>query len=167
MKNIEVKARCDNPNAVRKYLEQNQAEYVGTDHQIDTYFIVNNGRLKLREGDIENNLIYYNRTDSKAPKLSEINLYPVDQPDLLKPLLLNALEVLVVVDKTRAIYFIDNVKFHIDEVTELGSFVEIEAIDRHGSISEHILREQCQTHMESLDISDDNLISSSYSDMLS
>jgi adenylate cyclase class IV len=37
------------------------------------------------------------------------------------------------VDKKREIYFINNVKFHIDTVDGAGSFIEIEAIDNDGS----------------------------------
>lgn len=36
---------------------------------------------------------------------------------------------LVVVDKMREIYFIDNVKFYFDKVEGFGIFVEIEVID--------------------------------------
>ncbi|HFD33211.1 MAG TPA: CYTH domain-containing protein, partial [Gammaproteobacteria bacterium] len=45
-----------------------------------------------------------------------------------------ALGIFKIVDKQRRIYFIGNVKFHIDEVKGLGSFVEIEAIDEDGNI---------------------------------
>jgi len=39
---------------------------------------------------------------------------------------------LVTVEKIREIYFIDTVKFHLDTVSDLGYFVEIEAIDYQG-----------------------------------
>ncbi len=39
----------------------------------------------------------------------------------LKKILAKALGILVVVDKQREIYFIDNVKFHLDTVKELGT----------------------------------------------
>ena len=38
------------------------------------------------------------------------------------------------IDKEREIYFVGNVKIHIDAVRGLGHFVEIEAIDEEGSI---------------------------------
>ena len=37
-------------------------------------------------------------------------------------------------EKRREIYFIDNVKFHLDEVRGHGCFVEIEAVDVDESI---------------------------------
>jgi len=47
--NIEIKARCDDLAAVRSVLVHHDADFVGEDHQIDTYFDVGKGRLKLRE----------------------------------------------------------------------------------------------------------------------
>ena len=71
-----------------------------------------------------------------------------------------------VVTKRRAIYFIENVKFHIDEVEELGDFVEIEAIDRDGSFGEEELKEQCQYYLNLFKIQKEDLIEVSYSDMV-
>lgn len=165
--NIEIKASCEQPERIRKILKEHDAEFKGTDHQVDTYFRVPDGRLKLRQGTIEQNLIYYRRPNSEAPKASEIELVPAEHPEQLHALLSSALKVKVVVDKKREIYFINNVKFHIDKVEELGHFVEIEAIDEDGSIGEKKLREQCQYYMDLLAIKDKDLVSHSYSDMLS
>ena len=164
--NIEIKARYDDPDHIRKILKDQGADYKGKDHQIDTYFNIPDGRLKLRQGTIEQNLIFYRRSDSKEPKTSDINLVPVDDPEALHELLNNAFGTKVVVDKQREIYFIDNVKFHIDDVKQLGHFVEIEAIDEDGSISVEILQKQCQQYMAMFDIRECNLVAESYSDML-
>jgi len=164
--NVEIKARCNNPDRIRQLLEEHEADYKGTDHQTDTYFEVPEGRLKLRQGTIEQNLIYYRRPDSASPKASSINLVPAEHPNELHQLLINALPTLVVVEKKREIYFINNVKFHIDEVKGLGDFIEIEAIDEDGSMGKEKLQEQCQYYLELLDIKDENLVPYSYSDML-
>lgn len=164
--NIEIKARCKNPEQIRAVLNKKNADFKGTDHQIDTYFNVPDGRLKLRQGTIENNLIFYKRNDQKGPKSSNINLVPAEHPQKLHALLDNALGTKVVVDKQREIYFIDNVKFHIDEVEELGHFVEIEAIDEDGSIGKEKLREQCQKFLDLFKIKEEDLVAESYSDLL-
>ena len=65
--NVEIKAKCRDSNRVRNYLLNNGAAYKGTDEQTDTYFNVPNGRLKLREGNIENNLIFYDRGNQAGP----------------------------------------------------------------------------------------------------
>lgn len=164
--NVEIKARCENTQAVEKVLKQHQAKYIGEDHQVDTYFEVREGRLKLRSGNIENALIYYRRPDQAGPKKSDISLYRADDLADLRDVLREALPVKVVVDKRRRIYFIDNVKFHIDQVEGLGSFVEIEAIDYEGKLGEEQLRKQVDHYRALLNISNDDLREGSYSDLL-
>ena len=164
--NIEIKARCDDQNEIREILKSHKANFKGVDRQIDTYFKVNNGRLKLREGNIENYLIHYSREDKAGPKQSDVILYKTDPDSNLKELLTNALGILVVVDKRREIYFINNVKFHIDEVKNLGDFVEIEAIDKDAEFGKEKLQEQCEHYIELFRIRKDDLISVSYSDLL-
>ena len=79
---------------------------------------------------------------------------------------LSTLPVKVVVDKWRHIFFIDNVKFHVDEVKDLGAFVEIEAIDDQGLKSDEDLGIQCTYFQKQLGIIPDQLCRDSYSDML-
>lgn len=164
--NVEIKAKCDEQDRIRGILQSRNADFKGTDHQIDTYFRTNHGRLKLREGNIENNLIYYERDDEKGPKQSNITLFKTEPGSRLKDMLAKSLGVLVVVDKRREIYFIDNVKFHIDVVKGLGTFVEIEAIDEQGTIGEDKLHQQCWEYLVLLGIRTEKLVSHSYSDML-
>ncbi len=165
--NIEIKARCSNPKKIKSILQQHQADFKGIDHQIDTYFNCTTGRLKLREGNIENSLIHYNRPDGKQPKASIVTLEKIAQNSNIKAVLTNALGVKIVVDKQRGIYFIENVKFHLDEVKGLGSFVEIEAIDVDGSIGEAKLKEQCAFYMDLFEIEEGDLVRVSYSDLIS
>jgi adenylate cyclase, class 2 len=164
--NVEIKARCADPTPVRRYLEQHHAFFQGTDHQVDTYFQVARGRLKLRQGKIENALIHYDRPDQHGPKSSQVILYPVSEGEMLKKVLESALGILTVVDKQRDIYFIGHVKFHIDRVAGLGSFVEIEAIDRDGRIGLEQLERDCRYYMDALGITSADLMDRSYSDML-
>ena len=164
--NIEIKAKSNNQDAIREILKSKNANFKGVDHQIDTYFKVNNGRLKLREGKIENHLIHYQRENKEGPKQSDVTLFKSDPNSLLKEILTKALGILVVVDKKREIYFIDNIKFHIDVVGDLGTFIEIEAIDNDGTIGKDKLLEQCQFFLDLFKISQEDLISVSYSDLL-
>lgn len=164
--NIEIKARCKNLDRIRHILNQNNAVFKGLDHQIDTYFNCQNGRLKLREGNIEHHLIHYDREDKAMSKRSLVTLYRPQPDSALKDILTKSLGILVVVDKKREIYFIDNVKFHLDTVIGLGSFVEIEAIDNTGDIGQQKLRQQCEDNIKLFGIQSDDLIEFSYSDML-
>lgn len=164
--NIEIKARCSNHNKIRSILNAHSADFKGIDHQIDTYFNVPHGRLKLREGNIENFLVFYKREDKEGPKQSNVVLFRTDPGSSLKEILINSLSTKVVVDKKREIYFINNVKFHIDTVNKLGRFMEIEAIDDDESIGKEKLLKQCESYLTLLQIPKTDLISTSYSDML-
>jgi adenylate cyclase, class 2 len=164
--NIEIKAKSGSNNSIRKKLKLLDADFRGTDNQSDTYFNTKQGRLKLREGNIENNLIYYRRENSKGPKQSNVILYKSDPGSSLKEILTEALGILITVKKQREIYFIDNVKFHLDTIKNLGSFVEIEAIDTAGNIGKDKLLQQCKSYMTLFEITEENLISDSYSDLI-
>ena len=166
--NIEFKARCSNLDKIKEILDSRQAEYRGLDHQVDSYFKVNTGRLKLREGKIENALIFYDREEAKGPKLSNVTLYHFDSNSVasLKEILTKSLGILIVVDKQRSIYFIENVKFHLDLVKGLGTFIEVEAIDIDGTLGEEKLRNQCNFYLELFGVLKEDLITSSYSDLL-
>lgn len=166
MVNVEIKARCADHRPIRAVLQARGARFVGDDHQVDTYFRVAHGRLKLREGDIENALIFYHRPDQAGPKRSDVMLYHPAPGNPLRAMLSQANGVLAVVDKRREIYFIDNVKFHLDRVEGLGSFVEIEAIDEDGTLGEVHLRRQCAAFMELFGLSEGDLVEASYSDLL-
>lgn len=165
--NIEIKARTSEKDKIREILKSLGAEFKGVDHQVDTYFRVNKGRLKLREGNIENHLIYYSRDDIAGPKKSTVLLHKNAPGSNLKQILMLTLDILATVDKQREIYFIDNVKFHLDEVMGLGNFVEIEAIDVSGDFREEKLLEQCSYYIELFGLNEEELIRVSYCDLLS
>lgn len=164
--NVEIKARCGDPSGIRKFLLNQGADFIGTDHQRDTYFHVPTGRLKLRRGNIENALIRYLRPDQTGPKTSEVTLCPIPDSAPLEIILDEVLGTKVVVVKQREIYFIGNVKFHIDMVEGLGGFVEIEAIDDSNRFSLVELQTQCQHYLDAFGIQPDDLLSDSYSDMI-
>lgn len=166
MRNVEIKVRCSAPEPVRKLLLANQADFIGTDSQTDTYFNVAAGRLKLRQGDIENFLIRYHRADKSGPKLSGVTLYKPGDAEGLKSILADVLGIKVVVDKVREIYFIGNVKFHLDKVENLGGFVEIEVIDENDEIPLDELHRKCEYYIDLLNLNRDEFIRNSYSDLI-
>ena len=141
-------------------------EFIGMDLQTDTYFKVNQGRLKLREGNIENSLIYYDRQNLAGAKQSDIILYKHQPEKALKAILTKVHGVKVIVKKQRKIYFIENVKFHFDKLAALGEFLEVEAIDPDDSIGIDKLKEQCDYYAKFFNIEKEDYLSESYSDMI-
>jgi len=164
--NVEIKARCADPSFVRNYLIDHSADFKGIDEQTDTYFNVSDGRLKLREGNIEKNLIFYNRNDQAGPKSSHFHLVKIEDAKELKEVLEKSCGVKMIVRKKREIYYIDNVKFHIDQVPELGSFIEIEAGNIFANKTKEELSAQCNFYLKEFRINEEDLIAGSYSDML-
>ena len=164
--NFEFKAKADDINGLEKKLLTLDPKYIGEDNQVDTYFNVATGRLKLREGNIENSLIYYERINTAGAKQSDILLYQHQPGKALKEILIKVNGIKAVVDKKRKIYFIDNVKFHFDVVEELGTFVEVEAIDNNGGIGIEKLKEQCNFYANFLEIKSEDYIALSYSDLI-
>lgn len=164
--NIEFKARCPEPDRIRAVLREMQVEPAGTDHQTDTYFRVPSGRLKLRSGNLERNLIFYRREDAAAPKRSDVWLAPCPEPEQLLELLTVALGVRCVVKKRREIYFHGNTKIHVDDIADLGSFVEVEVIAENDTADQAGMRASCHEWMRRFGVQDEDLITSSYSDMI-
>ncbi|MEO5985214.1 MAG: class IV adenylate cyclase [Ferruginibacter sp.] len=166
MQNVEFKARRSDHDDLIKKIHAYNPRYIGEDHQVDTYFNVKTGRLKLREGNIENALIYYHRDDVASAKLSQVILYQHPPSQYLKEILTAVHGVKVIVNKKRKIYFIDNVKFHFDVVEELGSFVEVEAIESNEKAGIEKIQEQCNFFASLLGILNEEFLPDSYSDML-
>jgi len=127
MRNIELKARLRDRRAALAACEALGARPMGDIHQVDTYFQVRHGRLKLREampGHAE--LVHYHRADTAGPKGCDYTLERVEAS--IKTTLTAALGVVAVVDKVRTLYLWENVRIHLDAVAGLGDFIEFEAV---------------------------------------
>ncbi len=166
IKNFEFKAKVDNIEVYEDKLLTLTPDFKGTDFQTDTYFNVKEGRLKLREGNIENSLINYDREDTSDAKESQIILYQHQPNVALKNILVKQLGIKVVVNKERKIYFIDNVKFHFDKVKNLGTFIEVEAIDNKNKFTIEELENQCNKYFNFFELNKNNLVDKSYSDLI-
>ncbi len=162
--NCEFKARLKTATHARAVLKQLRARFLGTDRQVDTYFRVPTGRLKIREGRIENSLIHYQRTDSARARRSTVELMLLPRRNSVRTILSGALDVMAVVDKRREIYFVGNVKIHLDRVRGLGTFIEVEAMTRTGDLKK--VRAQAEKFQKLFNISPDDIIPQSYSDLI-
>ena len=164
--NFEFKARTTQLDNLQKKLSALDPKFIGEDHQTDTYFNVSKGRLKLREGNIENSLIWYERENTAGAKQSDVLLYQHTPEKSLKEILIKLHGIKVIVEKRRKIFFIDNVKFHFDTIEGLGTFVEVEAIDKNGTLGIEKLRQQAYKYAAFFDIMPEDFIAQSYSDLI-
>lgn len=162
--NAEFKARCEDLRAGIKRVRSAGARRVGREHQIDTYYRVAQGRLKVREAGVRAELVWYFRGDSLRSKRSDVLILSLPDAAPIKETLARSLGVKVVVDKVRRIYLRDNVRVHFDHVKGLGTFVEIEAVGSPREFSR--LKEQAEETAGILGLRRGDLIRGSYSDLL-
>jgi predicted adenylyl cyclase CyaB len=162
--NFEFKARLNNEQQVRAALKRLDARFIGTDHQVDTYFRVPSGRLKVREGRLENALIFYQRSNLRRARQASVEMMLLPRRNSLRAILARSLGILAVVDKRREIYFVKNVKIHLDRVRRLGKFLEVEAISRAGDVKK--IRSQARQFQELFGITAKDIVAESYSDLI-
>lgn len=164
--NIELKARCADLDAAAEAARAIGAIERGILIQTDTYFHVPHGRLKLRTIEPDRaELIFYERADSAESRASRYVITPVKDLETMLDALQGALGVRGRVRKRRRLLLWHNVRIHLDDVHELGSFVEFEAVlsDGHTETEGHA---RVQKLFEALRLSRDDVQPGSYADLL-
>ena len=166
-RNTEIKARVSDLQALRARV----ASLVTGDapqvlHQTDTFFVVAQGRLKLRQfDDGSGELIFYRREDRPGPKQSFYVRSPCHDPKTLREALGGALGIRGVVEKRREVFLLGPTRIHLDEVRGLGSFLELEVVLEEGqphAEGERIAREL----LHQLGIREPSLVSGAYIDLI-
>jgi len=125
---MELKAKMKDVKEVKRRLLLLGAQRIGSFHQTDTYFEVPQGRLKIRETERRDNgdIIFYERPDVPNIKKSHVLLIQVQPPETAKELLSKLFPTSTVVDKIREIFILGETRVHLDQVTQLGTFIELE-----------------------------------------
>jgi predicted adenylyl cyclase CyaB len=128
-KNIEIKAIVRD---VKRFIARAEAVSDGPVQelqQVDTFFQIPHGRLKLRvEGQGPGQLIYYHRPDEAGPKPSHYEIFFTSDPDALALVLKASLGVRGVVRKVRRLYHVGQTRIHLDQVNGLGDYMELEVV---------------------------------------
>jgi predicted adenylyl cyclase CyaB len=164
---VELKARVDDLAETRDKLIEHGAERVGIFHQVDTYYEVPRGRLKLREVEGKNDaaLIYYERENVANPKKSSVSILTIPQPQAFKQILALIMKAKAVVGKIREIYIYQGVQVHLDTVRSLGYFVEFELATSSYMERQKKDASKLDKLREQLNINAQNLERHSYSDL--
>jgi predicted adenylyl cyclase CyaB len=164
--NIEIKARVNDFDELRQRAEAVSDTPVQVIPQEDTFFHIPRGRLKLRllKPDYAQ-LVYYERPDQDGPKRSNYHIYETHNPAGLKTALSLALGVRGVVRKTRFLYLAGQTRIHLDDVEDLGHFMELEVVLRDGqSVAEG--QSIAEDLMARLGIRKEDLLEGAYMDLL-
>jgi len=129
MKNIEFKAKYTSLNKAEDLANKLGAGFQWQKKQIDTYFRVSNGRLKLRETDGEiPELISYFRENKAESRESNYQIIQIPDGPLFKKMLEDTLGILTTISKIRKLYLYQNVRIHLDQVEKLGNYLEFEGV---------------------------------------
>lgn len=136
-------------------------------HQDDTFFVVPQGRLKLRIfSPTHGELIYYQRDDVTSPKKSNYCISQTCTPYTLKDTLALALPVRGSVHKKRHLFLVGQTRIHFDEVESLGTFIELEVVMKNNQPADECLQ-ITNDLMKKLEIKNDDLVKGgAYIDLL-
>ncbi|MBI4427630.1 MAG: class IV adenylate cyclase [Ignavibacteriales bacterium] len=162
--NLELKAQVSSLRKAELIAAGIGARFVGSLRQVDTYFEVLKGRLKLRVLHTDHaQLIYYQRTNRKGNRYSHYEIYSLGDVSAAKKILNGILRPFVVVRKTRKLYLYRNARIHLDSVQRLGGFLEFEVIVKRGKPQAARLLHNLRTIFK---IRPQDVIAGSYSDLL-
>jgi len=183
-RNIELKARVRNDfTAAHAAIQYLPAAYQGELWQRDVYFYCAErkknkdeepepGRLKLRGESLDGQVwdwsfIWYARPNVRKSKPSDYRIAPVAVPDpvALAETLDAAWGKYAEVDKHRVVYLYQNIRIHLDEVVNLGRFIEFEAMINLED-EQPVAHENLKRLMNLFQIEDGDLIEISYGDIM-
>ncbi len=165
MQNIEIKTAVPDLECVEARIKVMNAEYRWTHRQRDTFFNVPSGYLKLRvvEGE-PGELIAYVREPGIHPRASDYEIVRIDHPAALQSALSRSLGVRGVVEKTRRLFIWRHTRIHLDEVKDLGQFLELEAVA--GEIGLEEARREADLVIEALGLSPTEFLDRPYLELL-
>ena len=165
-RNIEIKARIESIESVfpkaAGIADEGPIEIV----QDDTFFLCENGRLKLRAfSENEGELIFYRRSDRIGPKECFYLVSPTNSPGTLCETLSLAYGRAGRVRKKRTLFLAGRTRIHLDRVEGLGDFLELEVVLEDGEPIESG-EAVAEDLMAKLGIRPDQLIEGAYVDLL-
>ncbi|TAK65423.1 MAG: CYTH domain-containing protein [Bacteroidetes bacterium] len=107
--------------------------------------------------------MYYSRNEAGNQRLSDFIIYPVQNPVELKNVLTLSLGLKIQVVKRRILYMYKTTRIHIDDVKELGAFLEFEVpVENSEQEAQGIM----DLLISEFAITGEDFIKESYSDML-
>ena len=131
----------------------------------DTFFTSSKGRLKLRRlSPTQGELIFYERPDCPGPKQSDYIEVTTEDPDGFRQILAKALGIEGIVLKKRHLFLVGQTRIHLDEVEELGNFLELEVVLQEGQKAEEGMVIATDL-LEKLGVRKEDLVAEAYIDL--
>jgi predicted adenylyl cyclase CyaB len=129
--NVEIKAILKDRPKVETIVARLSDSEPETLYQHDVFFRCETARLKLRILSPEyGELIRYERSDVAEVRSSRYLIARTADPEVLREILTKTLGQTGAVRKTRTLYLVGQTRVHLDQVEELGDFLELEVVLR-------------------------------------
>jgi len=129
--NLELKIKIDSFDSLIEKLKSINARQDSILLQKDIYYKIPAGLLKLRIENGTKTLIFYNRDEISENRWSDFNLLKIEDYNA-EEFLSRLFEVEEVVVKKRRLFRFNHTRIHLDEVKELGNFLELETLVLNG-----------------------------------
>ena len=126
-RNLELKIKVDSHDKIEEQLKLINAEQKGILNQKDIYYKWDKGLLKLRVQNKSYQLIKYIRNENGAERFSNYEIIELSGNDA-EIYLRDILNIEVEVEKKRNLYIYKNTRVHLDNVKNLGMFLELETV---------------------------------------
>jgi len=165
-RNVEIKARIENVALLAPRVAELAIEGPLEIAQDDTFFLCDNGRLKLRAfSNDSGELIFYRRVNQAGPKESFYLRSTTSSPETLRESLSLAYGQIGRIRKYRTLFLVGRTRVHLDRVEGLGHFLELEVMLVDDEPAEQGIKEAGEL-MEQLGIQPEQLIEGAYIDLV-
>jgi len=165
-RNVEIKARLTDFSKQFRLAETLAGQAGQRIDQRDIFFACEQGRMKLRIFSPQHGeLIFYQRTNQNGPKTSSYFISRTDEPEVLGDVLDRGYGTQAVVKKTRWLFLVGRTRIHLDQVEDLGSFLELEVVlDEQDDLAGG--EQEAEQLMQQLEIESASLVDCAYVDLL-
>ncbi len=162
-KNLEIKIKVKDHGELIERLNKKNATHKGILKQKDIYYEFPKGILKLR---IENGtycLIKYNRDEINPERWSNYELLYLSGQNPVE-YLSDLFQEIITVEKNRNLFIYKHTRVHLDDVKNLGLFLELETVA--DGIQDKEAKKEFAEVIEFLNLDETKQIKSSYRDIL-
>lgn len=161
--NLEIKVKLENFDNILKIQNDKNIQHEKTILQKDIYYKIPAGLLKLRKHNEGFELIKYQRNEKDGERWSNyfvLNIFGENVENYFSDIF----ETETVVEKVRELYIYKNTRIHLDEVKNLGKFLELETVVKN--ISQVEAKTEFDEIVKFLELDFENQIKKSYRDLI-
>jgi len=125
--NLELKLKLNSFHEIHKNINLYEITHSKTLIQKDKYYKIPAGLLKLRQQNDSFELIKYNRNEIEGERWSNYFVLKISGENA-ENYFDDLFEIEAIVEKVRNLYIYKNTRIHLDEVKNLGEFLELETV---------------------------------------